>query len=34
VAVVIVCVLIVGVLIWVCDWIIRLVVDALMNLFG
>jgi len=34
VLVVIVCVLVVGVLIWLFDWVLRLVVDALLNLFG
>ncbi len=34
VLVVIVCVLVVGALIWVFDWVVRLVVDALLNLFG
>ena len=33
VAVVIVCVLIVGVMIWVFDWVVKMVVEALLNLF-
>ena len=34
VAVVIVCVLIVGVMIWVFDWVVKMVVEALLNLFS
>ena len=34
VGVVVACVLIVGVCIWVFDWLARAVVDALLNLFG
>jgi len=34
VLVVIVCVLVVGVLIWLFDWVLKLVVEALLNLFG
>jgi len=34
VLVVIVCVLVVGVMIWLFDWVVKLVVEALLNLFG
>ena len=33
VGIVIVCVLLVGVLIWVFDWVVKMVVEALLNLF-